>query len=91
MKYDISLKIKVEAQKQLRKGPKNLLIVTSTRPITCITIRLRDLYDRLLSEKENKFMDHSPLFLNYKKNIQAITKVTFRLCALIPVGYCTAW
>ena len=36
-------------------------------------------------------MDHSPLFLNYKRNIQAITKVTFRLCALIPVGYCTAW
>ena len=32
-------------------------------------------------------MDHSPLFLNYKRNIQAIIKVTFRLCALIPVGY----
>ena len=36
-------------------------------------------------------MDHSPLFLNYKRNIQVIIKVTFRLCALIPVGkilYC---
>ena len=54
VKYDISLKIMVEAQKQLRKEPKNLLIETSTRPITSITIRLRDLYDRLLSEKENK-------------------------------------
>ena len=32
-------------------------------------------------------MDHSPLFLNYKRNIQAIIKETFRLCALIPVGY----
>ena len=32
-------------------------------------------------------MDHCPLFLNYKRNIQAIIKVTFRLCALIPVGY----
>ena len=32
-------------------------------------------------------MDHSPLFLNYKRNIQAIVKVTFRLCASIPVGY----
>ena len=31
-------------------------------------------------------MDHSPLFLNYKRNIQAIIKVTFGLCALIPVG-----
>ena len=41
-------------QKQLRKEPKNLLIETSARPITCITIRLRDLYDGLLSEKENK-------------------------------------
>ena len=30
-------------------------------------------------------MNHSPLFLNYKRNIQAIIKVTFRLCALIPV------
>ena len=36
-------------------------------------------------------MDQSPLFLNYKRNIQAIIKVTFGLCALIPVGYCTAW
>ena len=32
-------------------------------------------------------MDHCPLFLNYKRNIQAIIKETFRLCALIPVGY----
>ena len=32
-------------------------------------------------------MDHSLLFLNYKRNIQAIIKVNFRLCALIPVGY----
>ena len=32
-------------------------------------------------------MDHSPLFLNYKRNIQAIVKVTFRLCASILVGY----
>ena len=32
-------------------------------------------------------VDHSPLFLNYKRNIQAIIKVTFRLHALIPVGY----
>ena len=31
-------------------------------------------------------MDHSLLFLNYKRNIQAIIKITFRLCALIPVG-----
>ena len=54
VQYDISLKIKVESQKQLRKEPKNLLIETSTRRITYITIRLRDLYDRLFSEKENK-------------------------------------
>ena len=32
-------------------------------------------------------MDHAPLFLNYKRNIQVIIKVTFRLCALIAVGY----
>ena len=32
-------------------------------------------------------MDHVPLFLNYKRKIQVIIKVTFRLCALIPVGY----
>ena len=32
-------------------------------------------------------MDHSPLFLSYKRNIQAIIKVTFRLYALIAVGY----
>ena len=32
-------------------------------------------------------MDHAPLFLNYKRNILVIIKVTFRLCALIPVGY----
>ena len=32
----------------------NLLIKTSTHLITCIAIRLRDLYERLLSEKENK-------------------------------------
>ena len=33
-------------------------------------------------------MDHSPLFLNYKRNKQAkIIKVIFRLCALIQVGY----
>ena len=31
-------------------------------------------------------MDHSLLFLNYSRNMQAIIKVTFRLCALIPVG-----
>ena len=32
-------------------------------------------------------MDHSPLFLNYKRNKQAkIIKVIFR-CALILVGY----
>ena len=37
-------------------------------------------------------MDHCPLFLNYKRNIQAmIIKVDFRLCALIPAGYSTAW
>ena len=85
VKDDISL-IKdqeIEAQKKLRKEPKNLLIETSTRPITCIATRSRDLYERLLSEMENKswqIMDHSPLFLNYKRNIQAIIKVTFRLC-----------
>ena len=28
--------------------------VLSTRPITCIAIRLRDLYERLWSEMENK-------------------------------------
>ena len=49
-------KIKVEAQKKLRKEPKNLLIETSTRPIRCIAIRLRDFYERLLSEKENKLL-----------------------------------
>ena len=33
-------------------------------------------------------MDHSPLFLNYKRNKQAkIIKVIFRLYALILVGY----
>ena len=32
-------------------------------------------------------MDHSLFFLNYKRNVQAIIKVTFRLCALIPEGY----
>ena len=32
-------------------------------------------------------MDHSPLFLNYKTNIQATIKVNFTSCALIPVGY----
>ena len=37
-----------------RLGLENLLIETSTRVITCIAIRLRDLYERLLSEKENK-------------------------------------
>ena len=35
-------------------------------------------------------MDHSPLFLNYKRNIQAVIKVTFRLCADIEgkILYC---
>ena len=32
-------------------------------------------------------MDDAPLFLNYKRKIQVIVKVTFRLRALIPVGY----
>lgn len=32
-------------------------------------------------------MDHAPLFLNYKRKIQVIVKVTFRLCASILVGY----
>ena len=32
-------------------------------------------------------MDHSPLFLNKKRNIQVIIKVNFRLSALILVGY----
>ena len=42
-------------------------------------------------------MDHSPFFLNYKRNIQTIIRVNFRLCALIQVGYVfkvkcsTAW
>ena len=71
----------------LRKEPKNLLNKSSTQPITCIAIRLRDLYERPSSEKENKIMNHSPLFLNYKRNIQGIIKVTFRLCASILVGY----
>ena len=37
--------------------------------------------------KEEPIMDHGTLFLNYKRNIQAIIKVNFRSCALIPVGY----
>ena len=40
--------------KKVEKRAENLLIKTSTHLITCIAIRLRDLYERLLSEKENK-------------------------------------
>ena len=31
-------------------------------------------------------MNHG-LYLNDKRNIQAIIKVNFKLCALIPLGY----
>ena len=57
-KYNISLKIKVEALQKVKTVWKG-----------------------------EQIMDHSPLFLNYKRNIQAIVKVTFRLCASILVGY----
>ena len=42
-------------------------------------------------------MDHSPLFLNYKRNIQASLKhgnfqiVCFDSCRIFKVKYCTAW
>ena len=58
-KYNISLKIKVEALQKVKTVWKG-----------------------------EQIMDHSPLFLNYKRNKQAkIIKVIFRLYALILVGY----
>ena len=59
MKSAVKIKVEKRAEKLIAQD------VETRDSMYCIAIRLRDLYERLLSEKE--IMDHSPLFLNYTR------------------------
>ena len=69
-----------------RLGLENLLIEKSTRVITCIAIRLRDLYERLMSEKENKLWI-TVLFSELQEKYSSYHQSKFQILALISVGY----